>query len=82
MPVPRRERVREVPVTVEGDVAAATAQWLRDELRGLRTLAEVLAWTRRQRPPMMVTEIVTQDEYTHDVLVALAPRAYLVFDTT
>jgi hypothetical protein len=47
-----------------------------------RTLAYVLAWGRAQTPPRAVTEVVTQDEYTHDVVVALAPDRYLVYDTS
>ena len=49
---------------------------------GLATLADVLAWGRAQAPPAPVAEIVTQDEYTHDVVVPLGPRHYLSFDTT
>jgi hypothetical protein len=45
------------------------------------TLADLLAWARRQSPPVHVTEIVTQDEYTHDVVVPYASH-YLSFDTT
>ena len=48
----------------------------------LGTLADVLAWGRAQRPPAPVAEIVTQDEYTHDVVVPLGARDYLSFDTT
>ncbi|MBL9018543.1 MAG: hypothetical protein JNL83_30435 [Myxococcales bacterium] len=29
-----------------------------------------------------VVEVVVQDEYTHDVIVATGPSGYLVFDTT
>ena len=50
-----------------------------------RTLADVLAWARTQRPPAEVAEIVTQDEYTHDVVLAVGEaegRVYLVYDTT
>jgi hypothetical protein len=51
------------------------------ELSSLRTLAEVLAWARLKSPPYPVAEIVTQDEYTHDVVIA-AEENFLVFDTT
>ena len=47
-----------------------------------RTLAAVLAWARTQRPPAEVVEIVTQDEYTHDVVLQSAGQPYLAFDTT
>ncbi len=32
--------------------------------------------------PRAVAEIITQDEYTHDVVVGYDERVYLVFDTT
>jgi hypothetical protein len=51
------------------------------ELSSLRTLEQVLAWSRSKSPPYRVAEIVTQDEYTHDVVIA-AGESYLVFDTT
>ena len=72
--------MHQVPVTVDGDIEAAATERFRAELRERRTLADVLAWARTQRPPLTVTEIVTQDEYTHDVLIELEPRPCLVFD--
>ena len=42
----------------------------------LETLEEVLHVRRWQ-----VAEVIVQDEYTHDVIVA-TPGPYLVFDTT
>ena len=51
-------------------------------LGGLRTLGAVLDWLRAQEPPRGVGEIVTQDEYTHDVIVSWGERLTLVFDTT
>jgi len=45
------------------------------------TLADVLAWAARQSPRVGVSEIVTQDEYTHDVVLPFA-EFYLSFDTT
>ena len=46
------------------------------------TLADVLRWCSAQRPPVLVKEIVTQDEYTHDVVIPFGPAAWLAFDTT
>ena len=50
----------------------------------LRTLADVLTWARAQTPPRAVGEIVTQDEYTHDVVLVPGGdgQPYLAFDTT
>jgi len=49
-----------------------------------RTLGDVLAWAGRQPEgfiPQVVAEVVTQDEYTHDVIVPY-DGLYLVYDTT
>jgi len=45
------------------------------------TLADLLAWAARQSPRVHIAEIVTQDEYTHDVVLPYA-SSYLSFDTT
>lgn len=78
----RRVVVREVPVTSQPTIEPQLLERLRGELRTRRTLADVLTWARAQQPPATVVEIVTQDEYTHDVIVALDPRVHLVFDAT
>ena len=77
--------MREVPVTDRAGLEPDRLAALRRELASQRTLADVLAWARGQTPPAEVAEIVTQDEYTHDVVVAAGPaqaRLYLAFDTT
>jgi hypothetical protein len=51
-------------------------------IQGLRTLADVLEWAKNQSPPRSVSEIVTQDEYTHDIVLEANGRPYLAFDTT
>jgi hypothetical protein len=84
-----RVTVREVPVVVHAaapspasSVASPLVARLAAELRGRRTLGEVLSWCRDQLPPRGVTQVVTQDEYTHDVIVGWNDRTWLVFDTT
>ncbi len=48
---------------------------------GLCTLAELLRWADAQTQRVQVAEIVTQDEYTHDVVLPFG-AAFLSFDTT
>lgn len=55
---------------------------LRESVQPLQTLGDVLEWTRSAKPPARVADIVTQDEYTHDVVVESAGHPYLAFDTT
>jgi hypothetical protein len=47
---------------------------------GLRTLEEVLRWARPRGHALV--DVVAQDEYTNDVVLALADGRWLVFDTT
>jgi len=55
----------------------------RDQLlavaRTFESLEEVTRWTFGGGRALV--EVITQDEYTHDVVVA-APPLFLVFDTT
>jgi hypothetical protein len=51
-------------------------------LAGLGTLERVIAWAAAQEPPRRIGDIVTQDEFTHDVLVPIDPPLWLAFDVT
>ena len=33
-------------------------------------------------PPAELSTVVTQDEFTHDVVIQVSPEVFLVFDTT
>ena len=57
-------------------------QRLAREVAEQSTLGHVLEWGLAQKPVRRVEEIVTQDEYTHDVLVPLAPPLYLAYDVS
>ena len=56
-----------------------TREQLHAAAHKLRTLEEATRWSFAAGAALV--EVVTQDEYTHDVVFALAPR-WLVFDTT
>jgi hypothetical protein len=53
-----------------------------EEIKGLRTLRELFLWAVDKQPPAEVVEIITQDEFTLDVILRVSPEIYLVFDTT
>ena len=74
--------MRAVAVEAVGDIPPRELGRFGLALRGLRTLADVLEWMRAQEPPRIVRDIVTQDEYTHDVIVPWSERLVLVFDAT
>lgn len=73
--------LRTVPITARQAVAADRLTEL-SALGELPTLGDVLAWLHAQTPPRTVAEIVTQDEYTHDVVVRWDDAIWLAFDTT
>jgi hypothetical protein len=71
-----------VPVSAAGPVAPHILGVVTGEVGRLATLADVLAWAGRRSPPVRVEEIVTQDEYTHDVLLPFDGKHFLAFDAT
>ena len=73
---------RLVPVEAATPVTPRDLARFRIALRELRTLSGVLGWLLAQEPPRTVSDVVTQDEYTHDVVVPWGERLVLVFDTT
>lgn len=55
---------------------------LRSEHAPLGSLATVMTWAHGQQPALRILEIVTQDEFCHDVTVGVWRGPYLVYDTT
>src|SRR5262249_21254989 len=75
---------RKLMVTLEdrAGLAPADREWLAREGQALTSLDRVLRWLGGHTPPSRVEEILTQDEYTHDVLVPWSEGRYLAFDTS
>jgi hypothetical protein len=48
----------------------------------LGTLADVVAFCAAREPRAAIADVVIQDEFTHDVVVALGGGRSLVFDAT
>ena len=74
--------MRDIPVHDEARLPAASLVELHRRLQPLATLGDVLAWSRAATKSRQPTDIVTQDEYTHDVVFDLDGALYLSFDTT
>jgi len=55
---------------------------MRRLLEPMRTLGDLLDWSRQLEPSVPDPVVVTQDEYTHDVLVPINGGRWLDFDTT
>jgi hypothetical protein len=47
-----------------------------------RTLGDAVAWGLQHTPPLIVVEVITQDEYTHDVVMPYLDSRFIVYDTT
>ena len=71
---------RQVPIIDAGGPALPPA--VADALARQVTLGDVMKWGLSLTPPRAPVEIVTQDEYTHDVVLELDSECFLVYDTT
>lgn len=52
------------------------------EVGSFRTLEQAMLWAFARKPPAELLNVVTQDEFTHDVVIRVSPKVFLVFDTT
>ena len=71
----------EIPLIDYANLDAGTRTRLAAIVAIHTSLERVLNWGREQRPPIDIESILTQDEYTHDVLIPFE-GCYLVYDTT
>jgi hypothetical protein len=74
--------MREIAARSVQPVAPTVLAAVIAEFGSCYTLADLLAWCARQVPRTEISEIVTQDEYTHDVVLPFVEETYLSFDTT
>ena len=74
--------MRTIPISAVGTVSQSVLSQVSDAFGARYTLAAVLQWAREQQPARSVVEIVTQDEYTHDVILPFDGSHFLVFDAT
>jgi len=72
----------QIQLTDYAGLEAATRSAIAAEVAGLTSLERVLNWGRSLTPPRDVEEILTQDEYTHDVVMRYDQELFLVYDTT
>ena len=54
---------------------------LLSEVESFRTLEDVMRWAFARKPPTQLHEVVTQDEFTHDIVIRASEALFLVFDT-
>jgi hypothetical protein len=58
------------------------AAQLLSEVLEFRILEEAFLWAIRQEPRIEPSDVVIQDEYSHDALFRAIDGSFLVFDTT
>lgn len=70
------------PLTDQAGLTAASRAELEEIVSRHDTLERVLTWAKGESPPRTIEEVLTQDEYTHDVILPFRHGLYLVYDTT
>lgn len=63
--------MRTIPVRAAQPEVTSLLEAATAEFGSCYTLADLLSWCARQSPRTQVTEIITQDEYTHAVMAPL-----------
>jgi hypothetical protein len=69
-------------IEVMGEVSPEAVAFLEPVVTRQRSLEEVTRWALFQKPALVIERIVVQDEYTHDVVLRVKDRVYLVYDST
>ena len=74
--------MREIPFTDYAELSPTEREEVRTGPGKLRGLDDIFVWGRRQTPPVHPTDVIKQDEFTHDVIVPLPKELWLVYGTT
>lgn len=74
----------ELPISIEIHGPFAPDEFARVslELATHRSIKHALDWLVGHQPPLSVTDMVTQDEFSHDILVKYLGDLWLVYDST
>jgi hypothetical protein len=52
------------------------------EISGQSSIRHVVDWLVRHQPPLKIEDMVTQDEFSHDIMVPYREELFLVYDST
>jgi hypothetical protein len=74
--------MRDIPVRAHSQLPAEAFETAARILRTHATMADVLDWCRSQTPRTDLADVVVQDEFTHDVVVAIGGGLHAVYDST
>jgi hypothetical protein len=72
----------QVPVENRAGLSAEDFARIARAVAGHRSMKHALDWLLAQAPPLDLTDMVTQDEFSHDFLVACPAGLWLVYDST
>ena len=62
--------------------AASDLQWLEGEVVKHTNLVAALAFAKRVTGASVIPTVITQDEYTHDVVMRVGDELYLAYGMT
>jgi hypothetical protein len=71
-----------LPIENRANLSAADFARIAEPAAGHRSIKHALDWFVRQNPPLIPAGMVTQDEFSHDILVAYPAGLWLVYDST
>ena len=65
-----------------GEIEGSRHREIQQEISSHIGLKTARDWCLASEPPILDTEVVTQDEFTHDLIVPLRDGLFLVYDST
>jgi hypothetical protein len=71
-------------IPVENRAGLGSDEWARTAAAVARhsSIKQVVDWLATHEPPLAPSGMVTQDEYSHDILIAYPGGLWLVYDST
>jgi hypothetical protein len=78
--------MKSMSVVTHGSIEAALLEQIEVQLSKQQNLKDMMAWALSQPNgtflPQIVSNVIVQDEFTHDVIVPRSDGVVLVYDTT
>lgn len=71
-----------IPVAAVAPVTTDALESIEAAVSSQQTLEDVVRWGLLHKPPLLIADVVVQDEYTHDVVLPYRSGLFLVYDTT
>jgi hypothetical protein len=71
-----------IPIENRANLPAAQFDTLYRSLLEHHSIKHALDWLQGHNPPLTVSDMVTQDEFSHDILIDYSAGLCLVYDVT